>query len=260
VLLAAATGVDRAAALTRPETVVPAPAARVYATLLQRRAAREPLAYVVGYKEFWSLEFEVSPAVLIPRPETELLVEIALELVKDPPSVSPSICDVGTGSGCIAIALARELAHASIVAVDQSAAALEVARRNAVKHAVADRIELVAADLFGAIRSRRFDLVVTNPPYVAAEDLADLEPELRWEPDSALNGGAGGLNIIRRLLAETAAALVPKGWVVMEIGAQQRDAVEALAVECGFTNCRVRLDYAGLPSLLVAQAGRGQNG
>jgi release factor glutamine methyltransferase len=149
--------------------------------------------------------------------------------------------------------VAREVARASIVALDASPAALEVARRNALKHGVADRVELLVSNLFAAVRGRRFDVVVANPPYVAREDLAKLEPELGWEPNEALDGGSGGLRVIQRLLAETAAALVSDGWLVMEIGADQTTAVEALALECGFGKTLIRPDYAGLPRVLTAQ-------
>jgi len=253
VLLAAALGVDRTSILTRSEARVPVSAMRAFASMLERRRAREPLAYIIGKKEFWSLELEVSAAVLIPRPETELVVETAVDVLRDWRSSTPVVCDVGTGSGCIAVALACELARVSIVALDTSPAAIEIARRNAVKHQVVDRVELLVSDLFAAIGGRRFDVVVANPPYVAHEDLAKLAPELRWEPDSALDGGNGGLQVIRRLLAETAATLVSEGWLVMEIGADQGTVVEALAREGGFGQTWVRSDYAGMPRVLVAQ-------
>lgn len=253
-LLSAATGCDRAAVLTRGETLVSAPKAGLYEAMLTRRAAREPLAYIVGHKEFWSLDFDLSPDVLIPRPETELLVEIALDILRQPRPVKPSVCDVGTGSGCIAIALAREISEISVTAVDLSRAALDIARHNAAKHGVDKRLELVASDLLGAIGPRKFDVVAANPPYVAADALDRLEPELRWEPRSALDGGDGGLMVIRRLLAQAGPALVSGGWLLMEIGAQQGMAVEAMARECGFAETRVRTDYAGMPRILQARA------
>lgn len=254
-LLAHVLRLDRTGVHVRSESNLSEGDARSFMALVQRRAAREPLAYLLGRKEFWSLEFEVAPAVLIPRPETEVAVEAALTILRPRASEPASICDLGTGSGCIAVALARELPGAAVVAADVSKAALEVARRNAAEHGVSDRIELVASNLFAQLRGRRFDLIVTNPPYVAAEEIDALEPELRWEPRLALDGGAGGLETIRWLLAEAVEALVVGGWLVMEIGAEQAAVVQAMAIVDGFTNIRIEADYAGTPRVLVAQVG-----
>jgi len=254
VLLAEVLGVDRVAIHTRGSNDVAASAVLSYRAMLGRRAGREPLAYIVGHREFWSLEIDVTSAVLIPRPETEVVVESALGLLRGQEAPEPSVCDVGTGSGCIAVVLACEAPQASIVAVDISDAALDVARRNVEKHSVGARVELVRSDLFAAIRGRRFDLLVANPPYISTAALAELEPELQREPRGALEGGTDGLGIIRRLLADAGETLKPQGFLVMEIGADQRNAVLQLATGCGFTDLRVQADYAGMPRVLIARA------
>jgi release factor glutamine methyltransferase len=255
VLLAEALGCDRTAIHARPDSRLSPEQAGAFLRSVERRAAREPLAYIIGRKEFWSLEFEVTPAVLIPRPETEVAVEVALELLRANNAQGASVCDLGAGSGCIAIALARELPHATVVAADLSPAALAVAGRNAAKLGVRERVELVASNLLAGLRGRRFDLIVSNPPYVAAEEIGALEPELRWEPELALNGGVAGLEIIRWLFAEASEALRSGGWLVMEIGADQAAVARRMAVVNGFANVRVDPDYSGSPRVLVAQAG-----
>jgi release factor glutamine methyltransferase len=252
-LLAAALRADRTSLHVRPETVPAAAELDAFTAMIQRRALREPLAYIIGHKEFWSLDFEVTPAVLIPRPETEVAVEAALAILRVRGPEAMSICDVGTGSGCIAIALAHALSSASVVAADVSRAALEVAERNATRHGVRDRIDFVQSDLLAAVRGRHFDLIISNPPYVAAEEMAVLEPEPRREPELALNGGPGGLECIRWLLAEAAEALVPGGWLVMEIGADQATVVQTMAAVDGYSSARIAPDYAGAPRVLVAQ-------
>jgi release factor glutamine methyltransferase len=283
VLLATACAVDRTALYVRANQAVAPAAQHAFRALLARRLRREPLQYIVGRQEFWSLDFVVTPAVLIPRPETELLVELALELFppskkgeqggfSSPPtsrarSKSPlpplfeggesengplTICDLGTGSGCIAVALARELPYAEIWAVDQSAAALAVARANACRHR-AERIRFVAGDLFAPLTGVHFDLIVCNPPYIATRVLEQLQPELAWEPPGALDGGSDGLEIIRRVVAAAPAHLVSGGWLVVEIGADQRPAVLELAQATGFQEVSVRDDYAGCARVLLAR-------
>lgn len=266
VLLAWALGVDRAALYARShDALAPAPAARM-ADALERRCRREPLAYITGVQEFWSLPFAVSAAVLIPRPETELVVQIAVEKGDSPSSrrkfrcapvsgkgtVPLSICDVGTGCGCIAIALARERPGARLTALDTSADALAIAARNAVAHGVADRIELIGSDLFAALTApAAFDVIVSNPPYLAPGDA--VSPELAFEPAAALAAGADGLAVIRRLIAAAPARLRPGGWLVVEIGYRHADAVLALARAAGFRHSAVEPDLAGIPRVLKAQ-------
>jgi release factor glutamine methyltransferase len=247
VLLATALATDRSALYVHLTDPVPPPAAAGFAALLARRLRREPVAYLAGAQEFWSLPFAVTPDVLIPRPETELLVEIVRALPLPP---APSLCDLGTGSGCIAVALARELPAARLWAVDVSMRALAVARRNAARHGVADRIAFIASDLCTAIAAR-FDAIVSNPPYVA--EGAVERGEVAWEPGVARFGGADGLVVVRRLLSEAAARLRPGGWLVVEIGAGQQAAVDAAARHAGWKSVGFRTDLAGIPRALVAR-------
>src|ERR1700687_3940752 len=186
--------------------------------LILRRTRGEPLQYIIGHWEFFKLEFEVSPDVLIPRPETELIVEVALELCRDEPA--PSIGDIGTGSGCIAISVLHELREAQAVATDISAAALRVAQRNAERHGVKDRLTLIESDCFSKVDADTpFSLITSNPPYVADGELRNLPREVRdYEPQAALASGPDGLSVIRRLLREAPPFLRAGGYFVFEIG------------------------------------------
>ena len=266
VLLAAACGTDRAGLYVRSHEIVPPPAAERFAGWLARRADREPVAYILGRQEFWSLDFVVTPDVLVPRPETERLVELTLAVLdKHPlsrmgegggegdPLAGCSICDLATGSGCVAVALARELPGATVWALDVSEAALAVAATNTWQHGVADRVHMVRSDLFAAVPGRRFDVIVTNPPYVACGELAGGQPELAYEPRLALDGGETGLDVISRILAAVPDHLVAGGWLMMEIGADQGGAVTALAGRAGLRDVAVYRDYAGLPRVLVGR-------
>jgi release factor glutamine methyltransferase len=257
VLLGHVLGISRAALYTRlHDEVVGDPATR-FAALLERRLRREPVAYLTGEQEFWSLSFLVTPDVLIPRPETEMIVWSAARERRssgrrangaDEPH---SILDVGTGSGCIAVAIARELPDAQITAVDISPEALAVARRNAGRHAVADRITFVQGDVYDALPAETvFDLIVSNPPYLAPGDA--VSPELAFEPRLALQSGADGLDVIRRLVAGASSRLRPGGLLLFELGAGQAEAGLRLAATAGLT-ARVEPDLAGIPRLLVAQ-------
>jgi len=246
---------DAARYLTHANDQEPEVFAERFETLVARRAAREPTAYVIGRREFCGLEFHVTPAVLIPRPETELIVEAAL--AEFPRSGEPlDIADVGTGSGCLAVALARERPGSRIVATDISSAALEVARGNARRLGVAARIELVETDLLHGLE-RQFDLIVSNPPYVPEQDRQNLQPEVRdYEPARALYAGDDGLSVLRRLVDETAVRLKPEGRLIFEFGFGQSDAVRAL-----LSNTRsmvlldLRRDLQGIPRVAVACAG-----
>jgi len=197
-----------------------------FEALVARRAAREPLAYITGHKEFWNLQFEVTPAVLIPRPETELIVEAALALV--PPRQLFTMIDVCTGSGNVAVAVAHDRAGARIVATDVSGAALEVARRNAARHGVQDRVHFVEADLFDDV-SGPVDLVTANPPYVAEHSEPGLQPEVgEHEPRVALFGGIEGLAVIERIVHDAPPLLRPGGHLVFEFGYGQDVEIEDL--------------------------------
>jgi release factor glutamine methyltransferase len=249
VLLAHACGVSRA--MVMAGLSIDADIAANFRRMVGRRAAREPVAYILGSREFFSLDFEVTPAVLIPRPETETLVAAALKFLA--PRRAPRVLDIGTGSGAIAIALAANAPGAKIIATDISKEALEVAHRNAIRHRCQDRIEFRAADLFPNDDSR-FDLIVSNPPYVAAADLETLAPEIRLhEPRLALVFGADGLDLSRRIATISRTRLNSDGAVMVEIGAGQATAVEALFRRAGFSNIDAVRDLARLERVISAR-------
>jgi release factor glutamine methyltransferase len=224
---------------------------------LSRRLTREPLAYILGEQEFWSLPFYVNKDVLIPRPETELLLEIVLQVLKgEGQELSGRLLDMGTGSGVIAIVLALELPEAFVCSLDISSAAQAVARKNAARHGVLDRVSFISSDWLAGIRKMPlFDLVVTNPPYVARETFAHLQPEVsRFEPRLALDGGQGGGEVIGRFAGEVAAVLKPGGRFFMEIGADQSHFVMDLFSSFSeFDGLTVYEDYAGLPRIFHAR-------
>jgi release factor glutamine methyltransferase len=221
-----------------------------YAPLLARRAAREPVAYIIGHREFWGLEFEVTPAVLIPRPETEILLDEALVWARGHANCR-RIIDVGTGSGCVGIALALEVLGAEIIATDSSAAALAVARRNALRHKVESRITFVQTDLLDDVEDAA-ELIVSNPPYVQNSDAEGLQPEVAiYEPAEALYGGGDGLDLIRRLFAAALEHVTDDGYLVVEFGFGQDDQVEELARQAGWRIARVRNDLQGIPRVVV---------
>jgi release factor glutamine methyltransferase len=247
-LLAATTGRDRAFLIAHDGDALSPAALSLFRERTRRRAAGEPLQYVTGRQEFYGLEFEVGPAVLIPRPETELLVEAALELLKG--AGSPALCDVGTGSGCIPVAVLHERGDARAVAVDVSADALRVAASNAARHGVLDRLALVASDCFAALdpAARRFEMIVSNPPYVAEADLAGLQREVRdHEPRVALTPGGDGLSVIRRLLADSPRFLRAGGHLLFEIGFNQHEAVRRLIDPRVWTTLDIHRDLQGIP-------------
>jgi release factor glutamine methyltransferase len=224
--------------------------------MLARRARREPLQYLLGTQEFCGLEFEVEPGVLIPRPETEGLVEAAARLAPDD---RPVIADVGTGSGCIAVSLARRLPQATLYATDCSDAALRVARRNAERHDVAAKIRWLEGDLLEPLRanglSGRVNVLVSNPPYVAERDWEVLQPEVRlFEPLLALAGGEDGLAVFRRLVRGAADLLNEDGWLIMEVGRGQAGAVHALIdATKRYGAVETLLDQAGIARVVCAQ-------
>jgi len=225
--------------------------------LLLRRSCREPIAYITGHKEFWSLDFFVIPAVLIPRPETELLVEVALQYVRRLASGSPlKVLDVGTGSGAIPVCLAKEHAATQIVAVDISSVAIDVAGVNARRHGVADRIRFLAGNLFALVKPlpETFDLIVSNPPYIRSGELPRLVPEIReWEPTVALDGGPDGLDTYRRIIAEGHKYLATGGSIVLEIGADMAPDVADLFSRSGcYGPASVYQDYAGKDRVIAA--------
>ena len=218
--------------------------------LVTRRAAGEPLQYITGHQEFFGLDFKVNPAVLIPRPETELIVEAGLELLKD--NTAPYFADLGTGSGCIAVSLLHELPNARALATDVSPAALQVARSNAARHGVSDRLRLIESDGFAALDlTESFALIVSNPPYVSDEEMKTLQREVRREPLAALAGGPDGFSIIRRLLRDAPAFLRVSGHLVFEIGFRQDEMVCKSIDTHVWELIEIRKDLQGIPRAVV---------
>ncbi|MDX6611512.1 MAG: release factor glutamine methyltransferase [Blastocatellia bacterium] len=220
---------DRTFLITHAKDFLSQKALKTFFDFVKRRAAGEPLQYITGHQAFFMLDFEVTKDVLIPRPETELLVEVALNLLS-PSEPASLICDVGTGSGCIAISLLHERKEAKAIGIDVSPAALLIASNNAQRHAVFDRFQLLACDCFAALKpGLAFSMIVSNPPYVTETALLELQREvLDYEPHLALAAGPDGLSIIRRLLREASDYLVDGGYFLFEIGFDQHDAVRTL--------------------------------
>ena len=245
-------GRERAYLYAHPELELSCRELNGYNEFLDRRASGEPLQYITGHQEFWGLDLLVTPAVLIPRPETEHSVEAALELLRD--IESPRTIDVGTGSGCIALALASELPTAKIDAVDISAEALQIASRNAQRLGLGDRIEFAQSDLLGKYvdLGPTYDMVVSNPPYVGESEAEKLQIEVRQhEPHCALFGGEQGLDIYRRLIPQARQMLKPGGWLVMEIGFSQERAIHELLRE--WREVRSVPDLRGIPRVVIAR-------
>ncbi len=251
-LLAHVLGRDRSFVIAHPNDALTDEEWEAFQSLTERRAAGEPLQYITGHQEFFKLDFEVTPDVLIPRPETELIIETALELWRDDPQ--PYFGDIGTGSGCIAISLLHELPAARAMATDASRAALRVAQRNAARHGVLDRLELLESDCFSAVPvTERFSLIVSNPPYVADDELKSLQREVRYEPRAALAAGPDGLSVIRRLLGGARPFLRSGGYFVFEIGFGQSEAVEDLIDQRVWKLREIRADLQGIPRTFVLE-------
>jgi len=285
-LLLHATQRERTYLYSHPEAELTAEEASVYQTLLDRRSSGVPVQHLTGKQEFWGLSFEVTPDVLIPRPETEHLIEVALdrlalrELRAGRPNKNDGagrlIADIGTGSGCVAVALAKELPQAQFAAADISATALEVARRNADKHSVLRRINFIQSNLFAHLNSlgynnvippqapsskfripqepTLFDLIVSNPPYIGRREASSLPREVReHEPELALYGGEEGYEFYADLIAQSAAYLKPGGLLVLELGHDSLPAVQPLLDASLWTNVSVTNDLAGIPRVIAAE-------
>lgn len=250
-LLSDALGLDRVGLYLNYDRPLTAAELALVRERVGRRARREPLQYILGRVEFWSLSFAVNPAVLIPRPDTEILVEEALKRA----SADAAILDVGTGSGAIAVALAHELPAAAVEGVDISPGALKVAAENARRNGVDGRLRLAEADL-ARLPEGLFDLIVSNPPYIARGELAELMPEVRdFEPHMALDGGEDGLDSYRLLARQTPSRLRPGGWLLLEAGIGQAAAVQKLLSEAGMLDIFIRDDYAGIPRVVGGRKG-----
>jgi release factor glutamine methyltransferase len=244
ILLRRALGVEQAWLLAHPESALEGAVEEHYGTMLARRLTQEPIAYILGEREFYGLLFEVTPDVLIPRPETELVVELALARV---PKTAPwRILDLGTGSGCIAITLASLLPHVRVVATDLSEAALAVAGRNAKRHRVTN-VDLRKGSWFEPVGTQRFDLIVSNPPYIAAGDPHVQQGDLRFEPAAALVADANGLGALSEIIAEAPRHLLPGGWLLVEHGYDQSTAVTQFLLASGFEDVFSRNDLGGIP-------------
>jgi release factor glutamine methyltransferase len=275
---------DRAWIYSHPEESLDPATAQKFLALIERRVAGEPVQYLTGKQEFWGLEFEVTPAVLIPRPETEHVIEVALARLGErgikihmdtgAPREPLRVADVGTGSGCLAVALAWELPHAEVFATDISAPALEIARRNATRHGVADRIHFLQCDLLtglentdpSSVGARRaapasaqggsmFDLIVSNPPYIARNEAAQLQREVRdHEPHAALFGGPTGIEMYQRLIDQARGLLRDRGILVLELGHDSADHVRGIFdAQPAWTKVAITMDLAGIPRVLAAE-------
>lgn len=249
-LLAATLGLDRVGLYVNFERPLDADESAAFRERVRRRAQREPLQYILGETEFWSLTFNVDPAVLVPRADTEVLVEEALMRVEG----AARVLDVGTGSGAIAIALAHEKPEILVTALDCSEPALEVARSNARRNGVADRVICLAGDL-AALPTGPFEMVVSNPPYIPTKDWQELMPEVRdHEPRLALDGGGDGLEAYRQLASQVCRILIPGGWLLVEVGIGQAKEVSALFKAAGLKEISQRDDYAGISRVVIAKS------
>jgi len=241
-------GWDRSSLITRGHQPAPAEFESIFESLAARRENREPVAMITGHREFWNLDFEVTPDVLVPRPETELIVETAMETAG---GGWRRIMDVGTGSGCLAVALAVEFPEATVTAADVSDAALRVARRNADRHGVGQRITFVTSDVLASVDGVA-DLIVSNPPYCRTGDYDSLQPEVHdFEPATALLAGPDGLDVVRRLFATAAPHLADDGRLVVEFGFGQATQIAQLAEAAGWRIHAIRDDLQGIPRVIV---------
>lgn len=246
---------DRTFIITHANDLITPEQQEIFREYSVRRAEGEPLQYITGHQDFFGLDFEVTKDVLIPRPETELLVETALSLLHDGSS-APIICDVGTGSGCIAVSLLHEEERAAAVGIDLSIEAIQIARRNAARHGVDTRLSLMVGDCLSAfdLAKPMFDLVVSNPPYVATSHLPGLQREVRdHEPRLALEAGLDGLTVIRRLLLECSAVIKSGGHLLFEIGFDQGAAVERLVDRTTWRFLDIHKDLQGIPRIVALQ-------
>jgi release factor glutamine methyltransferase len=252
-LLAEALGKDRTYLIINFNQQLSEGVLSAFRTMVDRRAAGEPLQYITGRQEFFGLDFEVTPDVLIPRPETELIVEEAIRIVQQDRVARPVIVDVGAGSGAIAVALARELGDARVIASDVSEAALRVARRNAARHGLGDRVDFIASDLLDAFAEEEFaDFILSNPPYVSEKEMPSLQREVRdWEPRLALTDSNDGLGLYRRLLKDAPSRLRPGGHLICEMGYTQSEKISNMIDRRIWGGPRLLDDLQGIPRTIV---------
>lgn len=251
-LLALALGKDRTFLIAHPEYKLTQEEQTRFIGYLERRAGREPLQYIRGTQEFYGLEFDVSPGVLIPRPETEMLVENAIEILRE--MDGGAFCELGVGSGCIFISILHEVRSVSAIGLDISAEALRVAEINAEKHNVAARATLRISDVFDALGDERFDLIVSNPPYIPKAEFDALQPEVRdFEPVDALTDGGTGLSVIGKIIRESPRFLKPRGFLLMEIGFGQGEQVEAMFDRNVWQAVEILPDLQSIPRVVKAR-------
>jgi len=252
VLMSHVIGRDRAFLVAHPEATIAEPQLKQFEEFIARRAQGEPLQYITGHQEFFKLNFEVTPDVLIPRPETELIVEAALELVDT--NAEFAFADIGTGSGCLANSILNECRKTRALAIDTSEQALRIAQRNAERHRVANRLRLVQSDLFDAISvNETLDLIVSNPPYVSDDEMKTLQREVQREPRAALAGGSDGLALIRRLLLDAPGHLRPGGYLVFEFGINQDLAIRDSVDREVWKLIEIRNDLQQIPRTIVLE-------
>lgn len=260
-LLALALEKDRTFLIAHPEYELTEKESAEFAGTLARRAAHEPLQYIRGRQEFYGLDFLVTPDVLIPRPETELIVEAAIEILKQ--EENPRFCEIGTGSGCISVSILHEIKAATATGADVSEKALQMTKVNAERNAVSDRLKLIKSDVFENFEEReKFDLIVSNPPYVPAEDFTTLQAEVRdFEPRTALTDGGDGLSIIAKIITAAPRFLKPGGYLLMEIGFNQSDKVRGMFVSRVWEPAEFLPDLQGIPRMARARlTGRSASG
>jgi len=252
-LLAEALGKDRTYLIINFNQQLSEGVLSAFRTMVDRRAAGEPLQYITGRQEFFGLDFEVTPDVLIPRPETELIVEEAIRIVQQDVVARPVIVDIGAGSGAIAVALARELSAARVIASDVSEAALRVARRNAARHGLEDRVDFIASDLLDAFAEEEFaDFILSNPPYVSEKEMPSLQREVRdWEPRAALTDSNDGLSLYRRLLKDAPSRLRPGGHLICEMGYTQSEVISNMIDRRVWGAPKLLDDLQGIPRTIV---------
>jgi release factor glutamine methyltransferase len=250
-LVGFATGNDRTYLIAHSETELTSDQISTLSVITSRRSSREPIQYIIGRQEFYRLEFDVTPDVLIPRPETEILVERAVNFLRG--RESPRFCEIGVGSGCISVSVLHELQNASAIACDISEKALDVARRNAGKNGVAARLQLIVSDVFSAFPIEKFDAILSNPPYVPDVDFATLQPEVRdHEPTIALTSGGDGLNVIKKLINDAPLHLAAGGLILFEMGFDQSRKVGELMDDDVWRDLEFLPDLQGIPRILFA--------
>ncbi len=251
-LLGFALGKDRTFLIAHSEDELTAEENAHFQSILARRANREPFQYITGRQEFYGLDFKVSPAVLIPRPETELLVEKAIEVLKN--LENPRFCEIGAGSGCLSVAILYELKNASAVALDISAEALSIAAENAVNNGVSGRLKLEKSDVFAALSNEKFNLIVSNPPYISAREMLTLQREVgEYEPRHALTDETDGFSIIEKIINNAPRFLESAGVLLLEIGCGQAERVERMFDKKIWDDLRVSPDLQNIPRTVSAK-------